>query len=369
MNSRPRGPAEIDWYGFLERLPLLPAPDLASLHDQCIFVTGAGGSIGSALSLRLASAAPRRLVLLDSSEQSLYRLQLLLDRSESASVITVLGSVNDEVLLDELCERYRPDLVFHAAAHKHAPLLESQPLAAIATNTLGTWALAQALERHHGARSILLSTDKAVDPTSILGATKRVAELITLAYEGTVLRLANVLGSEGSVVDTFLEQIATGRPFTITDPESDRFFLTIEEAVDLLLTAAVGFQRSSLLVPRLDKPHSITALANFLAATQSVSGPVEQSFTALRPGDKLHESLVASSEHTIDGPLPCLLEVLPQGLAELDLRATLARLTEAVHARDLRRAIDNLFTLVPTWRPSNLLTDLIAESHIGVPAE
>jgi FlaA1/EpsC-like NDP-sugar epimerase len=359
--------AAIDWYPLLQRPALPPALSLTHLRDQCVFVTGAGGSIGSALSIRLAALAPRRLILLDASEQALYRVQALLAKNHSPATTTILGSVNDSALLDEICTQYRPEFVFHAAAHKHAPLLEQQPFAAIATNALGTWTLVKSLQHHHNPRMILLSTDKAVDPTSILGATKRIAELITLAYGGIALRLANVLGSEGSVVETFLHQISAGLPLTITHQHAERFFLTISETVDLLLTAAAPPSSRGLFIPNLDKPHRISTLANFLAETQATTHRIEHVYTGLRPGDKIHESLHSANEFTAPTNLPSLLAVHLFSAEGQDLPRQLSLLTEAVQVRNLPRAMNHLLNLVPTYKPSAEMHRLVDQSRNGVP--
>jgi len=360
--------AEIDWYAFLRRPPLLPNPGLGPFRDQSILVTGAGGSIGSALSLRLASVAPRRLVLLDASEQALYRLQLQLTQAQSTPVLKVLGSVNDERLLDEICDQHQPQLVFHAAAHKHAPLLEEQPLAAIATNALGTRTLTECLSRHPRARLVLLSTDKAVDPANILGATKRVAEQITLAYGGIVLRLGNVLGSEGSVAELFHQRILAGLPLPITDLCATRLFLTSAETVDLLLTAATSAIAPRLLIPSLHEAHRIKSLADFLTAALSRGNSIQQVFTGLRPGDKLHEALVSKDEGTVRTSMKGLLQVR-LSRDDLNLSTDLSLLNEAVRHRNLTDAIELLCKLVPSYQPSVQVQKLINQSRLGVAAQ
>ena len=204
----------VDWYRFLAR-PRLPLADSVAediLRGKNILVTGAGGSIGSALAVRLARLLPHKLIVLEASESNLHELRSRFDRSQSADQpvsdsICYLGSVTDEALLDEIFAQHQPDWIFHAAAHKHVPLLEDHPLAALTNNVLGTHALCMRAEAGR-SRMVLLSTDKAAAPASMMGATKRVAELIVLAMGGTVVRLGNVLASRGSVVETFTRQIA-----------------------------------------------------------------------------------------------------------------------------------------------------------------
>ena len=344
----------IDWYEFLER-PRLPSPaieSLAHLRDSFILITGAGGSIGSALSLKLANLRSRHLVLLDSSEQALHRLQSALEDARlAAQPHFILANITDAAHLDEVFATHRPQLVFHAAAYKHVPLLEEHPLEAIANNALGTLTLVECAKKHNVSRLVLVSTDKAVTPISILGASKRIAERITLAHEGVVLRLANVLGSEGSVSETFLRQIARGGPVTITDPDAERYFLTCEEAVDLLLASA-NAKAGSMLVPNLDRQYRISSLAEFLIRTGPSEARPPIAFTGLRPGDKTREALWSSDE----GPMPTVrhgyFEMEPQASGDPRLRRELIRLKDAVRERDLTRALEIVFQLVPSYAPS-----------------
>jgi FlaA1/EpsC-like NDP-sugar epimerase len=352
----------IDWYSFLTR-PRLPSPasaSLAPLRDASILVTGAGGSIGSALSLELARLQPRQLLLLDTSEQSLHRLQSLLGASVSTSNChLILGNIADLLLLEELFEAHRPDFIFHAAAHKHVSLLEDHPLEAIANNTLGTLTLARCAKAHSHARMVLLSTDKAVAPISILGATKRIAELITLANNGVVLRLGNVLGSEGSVSETFLRQIHTGGQITITDPEAQRYFLTREEAVDLLLTSAVAAPSGSTLVPLLKQQSSVASLAEFLIAASPNGAKPAIQHIGLRPGEKFREALWSSTEQPLLTERQGYFEIVEPPLDHPLFNTALMHLNEALIMRDLPRAIEIVQKLVPDYKPSESLTQRI----------
>ncbi len=364
---------EIDWYPFLAR-PRLASPTatfLTSLLDACILVTGAGGSIGSALSLRLASLRPRKLILLDASEQALFRLESCLAGlpslpgipGMSANPITILGSVSDSALLREVFAQHAPNLVFHAAAYKHVALLESHPLAAIQNNALGTQSLIECACNHSQARMILLSTDKAVAPISILGATKRIAELLTLANGGTVLRLCNVLGTEGSVVETFLRQIAAGGPVTIAHPDAERYFITCTEAVDLLLTCAVEARPGALFVPAVQRPHRVQALAEFLIDHDSNAASLPIKYSGLRTGDKLSEDLWSANEQPGTAN--------PQGLVELrypqmplpDCVEKIAHLHSAANNRDLPRALEILQQLVPDYTPSTTVLALARQNQ------
>jgi FlaA1/EpsC-like NDP-sugar epimerase len=363
-HSAVAGRQEIDWYSFLDR-PRLPIPALDSLdplRHASILVTGAGGSIGSALSMRLAALGCKELLLLDSSEQSLHHLQSTLN---SAQLPTrprlLLGNAGDAALLTEIFDACQPRFIFHAAAYKHVPLLEEHPLEAIANNALSTFTLAECAKRLDGVRLVLLSTDKAVEPVSILGATKRIAELITVANAGVVLRLGNVLGTEGSVSETFLHQIANGGPITITGREQRRYFLTCEEAVDLLLLAGVEAPAGAILAPAIDRQYSIESLADFLVTAIAPGQIVPLLKAGPRSGDKPYEKLWSSAEEPIRAERLGYLELrywlnesAHEGVAT-DLPALLA----AVSGRDRIAAMEVVRRLVPDYVPSTALSSLL----------
>jgi FlaA1/EpsC-like NDP-sugar epimerase len=356
------GAPSIDWYQFLDR-PRLPSPSAESLEplqQESILVTGAGGSIGSALSLRLSTLGPRRLVLLDASERALFNLQTELTRANPVTnAAIVLANTGDVAHLDEIFAIHQPTLIFHAAAHKHVPLLEEQPLAAIANNTLATRTLADCTQRQRGARLVLLSTDKAVAPASILGATKRIGELITLAAKGVVVRLGNVLGTAGSVVEVFLQQISTGGPVTITDRDAERYFLTCEEAVDLLLESAVATPPRSLVTPDLDRPYSILSLANFLTAASSHKDGLSIAFTTPRPGDKIREAMWSVDERPIVNKSNGHIWIHEQQAVDPKvLGRKLDQLQVAVEHRDLAKALEIVRNMVPDYAPSTTVIAL-----------
>lgn len=350
----------VDWSRFLAR-PRLPSPPVESLQALChapILVTGAGGSIGSALALRLAALSPSMLVLLEESESHLYALQRAWSQSPVAAPgLPILGSVADRALLDEIFALHAPRIVFHAAAFKQVPLLEEQPLAAIGNNIFGTLSLVAAAR---SARTVLLSTDKAVEPASILGATKRIAEQIVLAAGGAVLRLGNVLASRDSVAETFARQIAAGGPLTVTE-SARRYFLTSDEAVDMVLAAAMA-QPPALLACALAAPHPIVDLARFMARSLAPGREIPITFTPPRPGDKTTERFWSSPESARPSGIGGLLSIqspLPGGA---DLRGALAVLQKALHARDLPAALAQLRALVPDYAPSPALLALAGRS-------
>ena len=353
---------QLDWSGFLARpcIPSPPARSLAALRSASVLITGAGGSIGSALALRLATLAPSRMLLLEASETHLFTLQGAFAGS-GAPVTPILGSIANSALLHEVFAEHAPGLVFHAAAFKHVPLLEEQPLAAIENNIFGTQALVAAASAH-GSRVVLLSTDKAVEPASILGVTKRVAEHIVLAAAGTVLRLGNVLASRDSVAQVFARQIAAGSPLTVTHPAARRYFLTLDEAVNLLLAAAVQPDPPALLAPALPAPHYVADLAQFLARHLAPGREISIDFTQPRPGDKETEHLWSSNESARPAGMDGLFLLQSPLVANGHLHSALADLGAALHARDLAAALSRLRALVPDYAPSAAILALAGQS-------
>lgn len=352
----------IDWHSFLRRQPLRPeAPELIfSSTARSVLITGAGGSIGSALARRLADYGAR-VILLESSESSLYDLQSeFADQDAHNAAVYYLGNAGDRDLLNEILEVHQPRTVFHAAAFKHVPLLEQQPLAAIDNNVFATETLVDVSSAHR-ARLVLLSTDKAIAPSSVMGATKRVAEQIVLASGGTVMRLGNVLASRGSVAEVFAKQIATGKSLTVTDSAARRYFLTIAEAVDSLLVAsrATG---AALFVPRIRDTHAIADLARFMATTLAPGREIPIEFTGLRAGDKLAEVLW-SAEEVVHEQAGDLLRVHSPVVSRDTLQNQLENLREAVDNRDLINAIAILRILVPSYAPSETLLGAMPVHH------
>jgi FlaA1/EpsC-like NDP-sugar epimerase len=360
---------DLNWRSFLGRPPLSsPPPDgIEALRQQPILITGAGGSIGSALALRLAALAPSMLVLLEASESNLYALQRDWAELQTANprascpMAPVLGSVADQPLLDEIFALHAPLIVFHAAAFKHVPLMEEQPLAAISNNVFATQTLTETATAH-GARVVLLSTDKAVQPASVMGATKRVAEQIVLSSGGTTLRLANVLASRDSVAEVFTRQIAQGGPVTVTDPAARRYFVTLDEAVNLLLIAAAHPKPGTLLAPVLPATHFIADLARFMVRELAPSREIPIEFTGLRPGDKETELLWPSGASTFPTNLAGVVCVETPLLSAPQLAARLASLRQALEARDMDAALTQLRRLVPDYTPSQALLALSRQS-------
>ena len=334
-------------------LPPRPAPVdrvmlTRAVAGKTILITGAGGSIGSALALSLAGLGAARLLLLDAAEFGLFQLDLDL-RASVTEYELIVGDIGDLPLLSRLFEMYQPEIVFHAAACKHVPLMEANPFAAARTNIVGTHCLLRAAELGSAQQVIVVSTDKAVDPISIMGATKRVAELLTLSLSGPMrakaVRLPNVLGSSGSVGPTFRRQIERGGPVTITHPESMRYFLAVDQAADLLLAALTVDAAPALLIPDPGEPLRILDLAKSLI--DRCRDDVEITITGVRPGDKLTEAMRRASETLVPTNLPALAQVLstPSDIPIADLSA-------AVDARDLPALLGLLRSIIPEYRTS-----------------
>ncbi len=272
---------------------------------KTILVTGGGGSIGSELCRQLATFGPARLILFDIYENNAYDIQQELRRIYPNLNLTVLiGSVQDRKRLEDLFSRYRPDLVYHAAAHKHVPLMEDSPCEAVKNNVFGTLNVAEMADRYGASRFLLISSDKAVNPTNVMGATKRVCEMIIQMLdmgsktEYVAVRFGNVLGSNGSVIPLFKKQIAAGGPVTVTDPQIIRYFMTIPEAVSLVLQAGVYAKGGEIFILDMGDPIRIDDLARNMIRLSGFEPDVDIPivYTGLRPGEKLFEELLLSGE-------------------------------------------------------------------------
>lgn len=315
----------------------------------------------------MAAIAPPMLVLLDASESNLYNLQCAWSESGAASPMTlILGDAGDRALIEEIFATHAPLIVFHAAAFKHVPLMEDHPLAAIANNVFATETLVEAAATQ-AARVVLLSTDKAVEPASVMGATKRAAEQMVLACRGTALRLGNVLASRDSVAEIFARQIARGGPVTVTDPAARRYFLTLDEAVDLLLTAAAYPEQPALLAPALPATHFIADLAQFMARALAPGRPIAIDFTGLRPGDKETELLWSASDSARPAGLGGLVRIHVPVFPAALLNSSLAGLRIALQARDVAASLTHLRSLVPDYAPSRAVLALSRQSGQRVP--
>jgi FlaA1/EpsC-like NDP-sugar epimerase len=293
--------------------------DEAGLHafidGKSVLVTGAGGSIGAELCRQIASFSPARLVLFDLSELALYSIeQEFRDRYPKVPIAAVIGDAKDERRIGDVFERYRPQVVFHAAAYKHVPLMEEEnAFQAVSNNVRSTLIVARAARANGTEKFVLISTDKAVNPTNVMGASKRLAELCCQALQPgsstqfVIVRFGNVLGSTGSVVPRFREQIARGGPVTVTHPEIQRYFMSIPEAAQLVMQAGLMGRSSQIFVLDMGEPVKIADLAGQMIR---LSGYTEDDigieYTGLRPGEKLYEEVLADAERTLPTPHPKL---------------------------------------------------------------
>ena len=357
---------ELDIEDLLGRDPVAPDPALLArdLADRTVLVTGAGGSIGSELSRQILLQRPRCLLLLDHAEFGLYEIEadlLALARQHAidCSVIPLLGNVQNAARFEEIFSTWKPQVVYHAAAYKHVPMVEHNPAEGVRNNVLGSLIVARAARKHGAARCVLISTDKAVRPTNLMGASKRVAELVfqAMANDGTcfsMVRFGNVLGSSGSVVPLFRRQIAAGGPVTVTHEDVTRYFMTIPEAVQLVLQAGAMAQGGEVFVLDMGEPVRILDLAHRMVALAGLSvrdeahpqGDIEIQVTGLRPGEKLYEELLIG-----DDPQPTrhprIWQAREASLPWSELEPLLQRLAAACDCNDVAALQQVLRTLVP----------------------
>ena len=313
---------------------------------------------------------PRHLILLDHSERNLNEIDLKLAATTVRSLFTsVLGDICDTTLLREVLQHYHPHTVYHAAAFKHVPLMETNPFAAVANNALGTYNLVKLVRALRVPNMLTISTDKAVNPISIMGVSKRVAELALLHFYSprtcmSAIRMGNVWGSQGSVVPTFVSQISQGGPIIVTHPEASRYFLKIDEAVELMLLASGLEDASGIFIPQIGAPLKIVDVARQLIS-QGHSGGVKAidiTFTGLRAGDKMSEEFLFEDEvlePTVDGRL---FRVADNRMLNDRFHLDMDDLSNNVRQRDLTAMIETLCRIVPTYRPTKLLRHAAARA-------
>ena len=277
------------------------------IRDKVVLVTGAGGSIGSEICRQIMRVGPKQLLLLGHGENSIYLInQELKNIYKDGPIIPIIADIRDKQQLDQIFTQYNPQVVFHAAAHKHVPLMEIQPMAAVLNNIYGTRNVADVVGRHGVERFVMISTDKAVNPTSVMGATKRVAEKVIISMNDTydtkyiTVRFGNVLGSRGSVIPLFKKQIEAGGPVTVTDPEMTRYFMTIPEASQLVLQAGAMGKGGEVFLLDMGEPVKIIDLARNMIRLSGLEPDkdIHIKITGLRPGEKKYEELLTSEEGT-----------------------------------------------------------------------
>jgi FlaA1/EpsC-like NDP-sugar epimerase len=330
---------------------------MATVASKRVLVTGAGGSIGSELCRQIAAFDPEALYLLDHDESNLHRLQLkiqgeaLLDSDE-----LLIADIRDRGRIDQIFRDLRPQVVFHAAAHKHLPLLERHPCEGVKSNVLGTLNLVRTAVAHEAERFILISTDKAADPISVLGVTKRVAEMIVQAHQGrgntrmASVRFGNVLGSRGSLLSVLSEQIESGEDVTVTHPDVTRFFMTVEEAVGLVVEAAGMARAGEVFVLEMGEPVRIVDLVHNYAAQIHVDpGDLSIRYTGLRPGEKLNETLFSEGEQRVATGHPKVWATAASEPLGADFFALLAGLEQGAQANDEDECRRLLAKLVPEY--------------------
>ena len=359
---------EVDIGDLLGREPVLANPELLGrcIKDKSVLVTGAGGSIGSELCHQILGLGPKRLILLEASEAALYQVDRALRKINDCEVVSVLGSVKDYEKLKVMFQEYSIDTIYHAAAHKHVPLVEANVAEGVLNNIYGTRSLIAAayectqlgdLSAYKGPSNfILISTDKAVRPTNVMGATKRWAELILHDYaekvksEGGTLvfaavRFGNVLGSSGSVIPLFKEQIAQGGPITVTHSEITRYFMSIHEAVELVIQAGSMAQGGEVFLLDMGEPVKIVDLAEKMIALSGKKGQISIAVTGLRPGEKLYEELLIGSENAKPTDHPKIMKATEPLDSEKSLQELLdvvGQLLEANKKNELRELLLNV---------------------------
>ncbi len=351
----------------------LKSDDLAEYYrDKVILVTGGGGSIGSELCRQIASYLPKRLIIVDIYENNAYAIQqeLILKYGEKLNLTVQIASVRDAERMDKIFDVYRPEIVFHAAAHKHVPLMEHSPMEAIKNNVFGTYNTANIAEKYGARKFILISTDKAVNPTNVMGASKRVCEMIVQSRknsktEFSAVRFGNVLGSNGSVVPLFKQQILSGGPVTITDKRIIRYFMTIPEAVALVMEAGLLANGGELFVLDMGKPVKILSLAEKMIKLMGFEPyrDIDIVEIGLRNGEKLYEELLIKSEELDKTANDLIFVERDKPYSRDDMEEKLEVLKAAMLLNDKAAAVKALKDTVPTYIDGDELNKNAAEAE------
>ena len=328
------------------------------LKGKVILVTGGGGSIGSEICRQVALHGPKLLIILDIYENNVYDIQLELKKKHpDLNLVVLIASVRDKHRIDDIFETYHPDIVYHAAAHKHVPLMEDSPDEAIKNNVKGTYNVASAANKYHVQKMVLISTDKAVRPTNVMGASKRICEMVMEVFseisstEYTAVRFGNVLGSNGSVIPIFRQQIKAGGPVTVTHPDIIRYFMTIPEAVNLVLQCSAYANGGEIFILDMGEPVKIVDLAKkMIRLSGHVPGEdIKLEFTGLRPGEKLYEELLIDEKNLIETDNE---RIFVAQMGSLDVEATSQKIADLIrHAYDESKDIRaEIRELVPEYK-------------------
>ena len=329
------------------------------VSGKVVMVTGGGGSIGSELCRQIVKHQPKQLIIVDIYENNAYEIEQELRREyPKLNLVTLIASVRNTKRMDQIFEIYQPQLVYHAAAHKHVPLMENSPNEAVKNNVGGTWKLVKAADKHHVQRFVQISTDKAVNPTNVMGATKRICEMMIQLMnhhsdtEFVAVRFGNVLGSNGSVIPLFKKQIMNGGPVTVTHPDIIRYFMTIPEAVSLVLEAGALAKGGEIFVLEMGEPVKIVDLAkNLIRLSGYTPGEdIKIVYTGLRPGEKLYEELLMDEEGLLDTPNRLIHIGKPIPMEEEKFQVLLEELLRAANEEDVDIR-SKLKEIVPTYHP------------------
>ncbi len=341
----------------------------AFIEDKTVMVTGAGGSIGSELCRQIMKYQPANLVLFERYENNLFKIERELNEMKSGAsngetnilITPIIGDVTDVLSLENVFSRYHPQIIFHAAAHKHVPLMEYNPIEAVKNNIIGSKNVIDISDQYRVENFVMVSTDKAVNPTSIMGATKRVAEFLTMNKNGssatkyTTVRFGNVLGSNGSVIPTFKKQLKNGGPITVTHPDITRFFMLIPEAVHLILLAASTGNGGEIFVLDMGDAINISSLAeNLIRLSGFIPGKeIKIEYTGLRPGEKLYEELFDNSEKIVSSENKNFSMAIPEIPSQSELLQYVSELERVVRQNELKNVIPTIQKIVPNFHHEN----------------
>lgn len=356
---------KVDYTDLLGREQIKPdlSKVFALLKGHTVLVTGGGGSIGSELVRQVAkSGVAKRIIIFDIAENGAYEIQQEIRRIyPDVDLKVLIGSIRDEKRLCEVFEEYKPSFVYHAAAHKHVPLMEDSPKEAVKNNVFGTYNLAKTADKYGVKRFVMISTDKAVNPTNVMGATKRICEMIVQSFnkksetDFVAVRFGNVLGSNGSVIPLFKEQIENGGPVTVTHPDIIRYFMLIPEAVSLVLQAGAYAQGGEIFILDMGSPVKIRELAeNLIRLSGHIPGEdIEIKYTGLRDGEKLYEELLISEEGIQKTQNDLIYVARPMEFDSERLFEKISFMREIMEEATSRQIVDVVKELVPTFNPQN----------------